>query len=144
MDEGHRSADAGILEGSQPAGLARTVAGDPRANGLDDQNVRQPGDHGLTARPQFPSLGGDEPESAQHPVGFGRGCPVARDDDRAGQQCHQVAGGWVCKADRAAHHPGGRPTAAVSQDRVAVAGVVVVQPVDPRAGAPGSLSSRWP
>ena len=116
---------------SQPVWPVR-VAGDPRADGLDDQDVRQPRDHRLAARPQLPPLGGDEPERAVHPLVLGRRRPRRPlDDDRAGQQRHQVAGRRVPEADGAAHDARGRPTAAVAQDRVAVAGVVVLEPIDP-------------
>ena len=66
----------------------------------------------------------------------------ALDDDRAGQQRHQVAGRRVPEADGAAHDARGRPAAAVPQDRVAVAGVVVLQPVDPRGRYPGLAAQQ--
>jgi hypothetical protein len=117
----------------------RRVADDPRADGLDDQDVRQTGDDCLAAGAQRAGLGRDEPQRALHPLGLRRHDQGGRrlDDDDLRQECDQVAGRGMPEAHRAAHDARCCAAADVAQHGVAIARVVVRQGLDPRCGGVG-------
>src|SRR4051812_47394211 len=57
VDEGERPADLLVLEGVEPAGPRRRGRLDPGPDGLNDEHVGEPGDHGLAAGPELPGRG---------------------------------------------------------------------------------------
>src|SRR4051812_23414445 len=57
VDEGERPADLLVLKGAEPAGPRPRGRLDPGPDGLNDEHVGEPGDHGLAAGPELPGRG---------------------------------------------------------------------------------------
>ncbi len=126
MDERHGLTDLRILQRTDPARLGRRVGVEPAADGADDEDVAQPGDHGLAAGAGCGRLGRDHPEDARQPL---EGSAVARrvDVDDLGQHLEQVPGRRVGETNRSADQVDPLAAAAVAQDGVVGAQVVVRQ-----------------
>ena len=137
VDERERGADLRIAEGAEPAGLGRVGGPDPGADRLDDEDVGEPGDHGLAARPRVTRLGGDQPQRALHRFVLGS---AGLDPDHVGKRRDEVARGGVVEADGAADEPSLRPAAAVAQDLVALGDLLAIDLEDAGRRRPGLAS----
>lgn len=126
----------------EPAPLCRGVFFDPRADRLDDEDVGKARDDRLT--PDFRALGlrGDESKCVLDPRRL-RGARRLDMDDRRQEPQQFVRGGMV-ETNDAANQARCRATAAMADDGVAVADLLVVELVDPRARHVGIAGQAMP
>ncbi len=117
--------DLPILECAEPACLRRGILGDPRANGLDYEDVGQTRNDCFSSGPEILGFSGHEPQRGLHPfhLGGGRGF----DTDRLREQLDELVRRRVVKTNNAAHHPRGRAAAAVLDDLVVFADLLARQ-----------------
>ena len=67
MDPRDGTTDLRVAKGPHPAGLGGRIASDPRADSLDDEDVREARDHRLTAWAGRASLDSHEVQGALEP-----------------------------------------------------------------------------
>src|SRR5262249_3398015 len=115
-----------------PTGLRSRVPFDPRSDGLDDEDVREPRNDGLPAWAELLRLGGHEAQGALDPFHLRRHRSLDVNDSR--QQRHEVMRGRMVEVNGSADQRGCRAAAPVAEDRVALAHVLVMQLVEPRGG----------
>src|SRR5688572_25731994 len=72
MDESNGVADLLVLKRTEPSGLGGWIARNPGSDGLDDQDVCEPRDHGLSARTQLSGLARHQSQRALDPLRLGR------------------------------------------------------------------------
>ena len=115
---------------------ASGISVDPRADRLDHQDIREPGQDGLAARALAARLGRDQTEGAVDPVRRERlGCG---DDDRSRHRRDQIVRCRVAQPNGGADHRCGRAAAAEPQDLIAVGDSLEREVEDRRGVAPRS------
>ena len=112
-------ADLLVLKRTEPSGLRGWIARNPGSDGLDDQDVCEPRDHGLATRTQLSGLDRHQAQRALDPLHLGRAPRV--DGDHFGQQRHQPGGGRMIESNHAADDRRRRASSTVAQDFVPVA-----------------------
>jgi len=121
----------GSQQGAEPAG-ARVLRVEPGADGLDDEDVREPGRDGLATRAGAAELVGHEREGAVDPRGCAGCGAVDLHDGR--QQVEQGPGRGAVDGEDAADELGAGTRAVVPQHRVVLADVLLGELVDPAQG----------